>query len=76
MPAGIFGFLFGGFLSGPCQIRDADSEGSGEVFGGCVEVKFFVCLPEVQNVAGLIDAKHVIVVPRWQLRVPGKQRFR
>ena len=50
MPAGIFGFVFCGFLGVRRQVRKRDSKGVGKIFGGFVEVKFLVGSPQIQDV--------------------------
>ncbi len=50
MPAGFFVFGFCVFLVRWWQVCQGDSEGFREVFGGFVEVEFFVRVPEVQHV--------------------------
>ena len=51
MPAGFFRIVFRVLLSVERQVREWDSEGFGEIFGGVVEVKFFEGLPEVEQIS-------------------------
>ena len=48
MPAGLFWIVFRVLLSVERQVREWDSEGFGEIFGGVVEVKFFEGRPEAE----------------------------
>ncbi len=72
MPAGFFVFGFWLFLAPWWQVRQGDSEGFREVFGGFVEVEFFVRFPEVQhvplNVARCVEAaEHLTLEIRREL---------
>ena len=51
MAAGILVFDFCGFFGVGRQVRKRNSEGPGKIFGGFVEVEFFVGSPKVEHVS-------------------------